>query len=94
MSRPLTCQDCGKTEERAARGNAKRCIACAVARVAQIQRGKTRVGKLIHALIEERAQVIAWKACHRRVAVVVDDDDRDQARREIEAEVLTPRRTP
>ena len=42
--------------------------------------------KLIHLLIEERAKVIRY---HRRFETMPPGDrDRDQARREIEAEVL------
>lgn len=47
--------------------------------------------KLIALLIEERAKIVAWRmsAFPRPVPFPVSDDHRDQARREIEAEVLT-----
>jgi len=52
--------------------------------------GKARtpsVAKLIHLLIEERAKVI--RLCNPRLrGLPVDDNCRDQARAEIEAEVL------
>jgi hypothetical protein len=46
--------------------------------------------KLIALLIEERAKVLAWKRHHPRVECLPVHTEIDQARREIEAEVLTP----
>lgn len=47
------------------------------------------VAKLIHLLIEERAKVLAWKRHHQRVVCLPEYAENDQARREIESEVLT-----
>lgn len=88
----VTCQRCGKVEENRATAGAKYCLKCHA-------RGKpkpTKVGRLIHLLIEERAKVIAM--CYPRVGqskdiaggLCITDMERSQARREIEAEVLTP----
>lgn len=90
MSRQLICIACGKTEDRAARGGATRCIACAAVRVQQLKHRQTRVGRLIHLLIEERAKVIALERAHRPAACLIHESDRGQARREIENEVLKP----
>lgn len=47
--------------------------------------------RLIHLLIEERAVVLAWKR-HYRAMCLPTETETDQARREIEAEVLTTKK--
>ena len=80
----VTCQRCGKVEENRATAGAKYCLKCHA-------RGKpkpTRVGMLIHLLIEERARGIAKQRALGNVIVLIECRDVDQARREIEADVL------
>lgn len=85
----VTCQRCGKVEENRATAAAKYCLNCH-------RRGKpkpTRAGRLIHQLIEERAKVIALISTFgdADTDVPVAEHQRNQARREIEQEVLCPK---
>lgn len=56
MTRILTCETCGKQEERAGRGGAKYCLACARDRVRAAQRARSRVGALT-AVLKKWVQV-------------------------------------